>query len=222
MNVGLLIMACRDLAAGKVIARELLDAPGCRCQSVDCWPLDLASFASVTAFATRFKERNYSLNILVCNAGVMTFGYTQTSNGWETILQVNYLSTALLVMLLLPHFAEPPTNSRILMLTSETHQFIRGVEEVDCPGILEKLNDPDHCTKTIGGRYFLSKLFTLFFVRELARRRQSKPSPTIVAVNPGYCMTELDSEFKAYTVQRYVTRAADFFIARTPERAAAQ
>ncbi|KAJ6561503.1 short-chain dehydrogenase [Mycena vulgaris] len=216
MNVGRLIVACRDLAAGKLITQEVLDAPGCNCKSIDCWPLDLTSFASVSAFATRFIEGKNSVNILVCNAGVMNFGYSRTSNGWETILQVNYLSTALLVMLLLPHFAEPPAHSRIVVLTSDTHKFIRRVEEAECPGMLEKLNDPQHCTQTIGTRYFLSKLFTLLFARELARR-QPKDFPTIVAVNPGYCKTNLDSEFKAYSIPRYLTRIADCFIARTPE-----
>ncbi|KAJ6542000.1 short-chain dehydrogenase [Mycena vulgaris] len=217
MGVGHLIMACRDIAAGEVAIREILEAPGCNCESISCWPLDLASFASVKAFVTRFREENHSLNILVNNAGLMSFQYSQTSDDWETMLQVNYLSPVLLVMLLLPHFAEPPANSRILMLTSDTHYCIRHVEEAKGTNILATLNDPQHCAKTIGTRYFLSKLFSLFFARELARRRQSKSSPTIVAVNPGYCATNLDSEFKAYTIQRYLARAGDYFIGRTPE-----
>jgi hypothetical protein len=89
-------------------------------------------------------------------------------------------------------------------------------------------------TRTINQRYFLSKceqnpitlrryllslisVLSLFFAKELARRPGSEHLPTVVAVNPGYCSTDLDSEFKAYTIQRYLTQASDYFIARSPE-----
>ncbi|KAJ7123782.1 hypothetical protein C8R43DRAFT_1031634 [Mycena crocata] len=216
MNVEVLILACRDVTAGEAAVREVQDAPGRNCKAVSCWQLDLSSFDSVRSFATRFRQERRSLNILVCNAGLMSFEYSQTADGWEKILQVNYISTALLVMLLLPNFTQSPHESRIIMLTSDAHYFIRRVQEADEPQILAKLNDPEHCSKTIGQRYFLSKLFVLFFAKELARRR-SKPAPTVVAVNPGYCHTGLDSEFKAYTIKRYMTNVMDHFIARTPE-----
>ncbi|KAJ7102844.1 hypothetical protein C8R44DRAFT_945643 [Mycena epipterygia] len=178
MNVGCLILACRDGAAGEAAVRAVLNTPGCTCQSVSCWPLDLASFASVSAFATRFGEEKHSLDILVCNAGLMSFAYSQTSDGWEKI--------------------QPSADSRILIVTSESQAFIHRVEEADGPlGILETLNDPQHCTNTIGKRYFVSKLFSLFFAREFARRQGSKPSLTVVT--------------------RYITHVTDFFIARAPE-----
>jgi NAD(P)-dependent dehydrogenase (short-subunit alcohol dehydrogenase family) len=83
MNVGCLILACRDIAAGEIAVRAVLDTEGCNTESVSCWPLDLASFASVRNFAVRFATEGLSLNILVCNAGVMSFKYSETCDGWE-------------------------------------------------------------------------------------------------------------------------------------------
>jgi hypothetical protein len=95
----------------------------------------------------------------------MSFTYSQTADGLETAyvhsqfyplsliirsvcrLQVNYLSTVLFVLLLLPRFAAPASQTRIVLLTSESHAFIRQMEEADSPSIFERLNDPEHCAK---------------------------------------------------------------------------
>ncbi|KAJ7650004.1 hypothetical protein FB45DRAFT_6922 [Roridomyces roridus] len=216
MNVGRLILACRDVSAGELAVRTIRETPGCNSNSIVCWPLDLSSFESVCAFATRFREERRPLNVLVCNAGCISCSYSQTPDGWEKMLQANYLSNALLVMLLVPAFAGVAQESRIIMLTSDSHAFIRRVEEDDKVGLLRTLNNPVFCKRSIGTRYFLTQLFIILFTRELARRRVSA-APIAMAVNPGYCTTNLDSEFKAKPIQRYMTRAADHLIARTAE-----
>jgi NAD(P)-dependent dehydrogenase (short-subunit alcohol dehydrogenase family) len=83
MNVECLILACRDIATGEIAVRTVLDTEGCNAKSVSCWPLDLASFASVQSFAAKFAAEGLSLHILVCNAGVMSFKYSETCDGWE-------------------------------------------------------------------------------------------------------------------------------------------
>ena len=51
----------------------------------ECWPLDLADFKSVSAFADRFeKEGGGRLDILLENAGVVTIKFDSTKDGWES------------------------------------------------------------------------------------------------------------------------------------------
>lgn len=55
------------------------------CKTVEYWHLDLQSFASVSAFATRFeKEGGGKLDILVENAAIATRKYQKTSDGYES------------------------------------------------------------------------------------------------------------------------------------------
>ena len=46
--------------------------PGCAPGSVEFSPLDLSSLASVREFASRFNKEQKKLDILVCNAGIMS------------------------------------------------------------------------------------------------------------------------------------------------------
>ncbi|KAM3467300.1 hypothetical protein NHJ6243_000331 [Beauveria neobassiana] len=69
--------------------------------TIESWPLDLASYDSVVAFAKRVEslERvDYILNAGMC---ATTFRINE-STGHEETIQVNYLSSALLAALLLP------------------------------------------------------------------------------------------------------------------------
>jgi NAD(P)-dependent dehydrogenase (short-subunit alcohol dehydrogenase family) len=65
-------------------------------------------------------------------------------------LQVNYLSTALLSMLMLPHLLKtgtPESASRLVIVSSEAHYLadtLKGADKWD--GIIEKLNDQAYCT----------------------------------------------------------------------------
>jgi retinol dehydrogenase 12 len=54
--------------------------------------LDLGDFASVSAFAATFEKEHDRLDILVCNAGVETFDYETSKDGWETTYVSNLLS----------------------------------------------------------------------------------------------------------------------------------
>lgn len=46
--------------------------PGCAPGSVEFSPLDLSSLSSVRDFARRFNKEGRSLDVLVCNAGIMS------------------------------------------------------------------------------------------------------------------------------------------------------
>ena len=67
-------------------------------------------------------------------------------------LQVNYLSTALLSILMLPHLiksATPSNASRLVIVSSEAHFWADEFKDVTSwPSILGKLNDEGYCSPT--------------------------------------------------------------------------
>lgn len=102
-----LIMAVRNLEAGagaKVkIANELSkhDIPA------EVWHLDLASFASVRAFAKKATDELNRIDGLIENAGVFAGSRDAPKvEGWNASTTVNVLSTFLLAGLLLPKLSE--------------------------------------------------------------------------------------------------------------------
>jgi NAD(P)-dependent dehydrogenase (short-subunit alcohol dehydrogenase family) len=65
------------------------------------WQLDLASFASVKAFAERFeREGGGRLDLLLLNAAVELPVFEQTKDGWETayVKKPPYQSLRLIVI----------------------------------------------------------------------------------------------------------------------------
>ena len=52
--------------------------------AVEGWPLELSDFSSVKAFVDRFEKEGGELDVLVENAAVATYDYTQTQDGFET------------------------------------------------------------------------------------------------------------------------------------------
>lgn len=53
--------------------------------------VDLADFASVSAFADEFEKEDARVDVLLANAGMGREYYTQTKDGWETVYVVNTL-----------------------------------------------------------------------------------------------------------------------------------
>jgi NAD(P)-dependent dehydrogenase (short-subunit alcohol dehydrogenase family) len=64
--------------------------------------LELADFASAGACAARVRAMGVRLDMLICNAGINTFGELELVNGVEKIFVVNYLGHFVLVNQLLP------------------------------------------------------------------------------------------------------------------------
>ncbi len=142
-------------------------------------PLDLASFASIRAFAADFLERFDSLHVLINNAGLVLSERTETEEGYETTFGVNHLGHFLLTHLLLDRFkASAP--ARIINVSSRAHRFARGGLDFDDLQL----------TSRYGGMkaYARSKLANIYFTRELARRLQGT-GVTVNALHPGSLAT---------------------------------
>ena len=115
--------AVRSLARGEAAATELREAGG----DMAVMELDLASFASVRAFAAAFKEA-YGGSVgggfvLLNNAGIMAPpSRTLTVDGHEAQLGVNHLGHYLLTDLLMDTLVAAPA-ARIINVASTAHLF---------------------------------------------------------------------------------------------------
>ena len=109
------IMACRNLVKSQPVQQQLIEKTGNT--DITLLPLDLASFASIIHFAERLSQDSVVIQTLVNNAGVMNQYYSQTTDGFESTIGVNYIGTVLLTRMLLP-LMHP--GSRIVTTTSLT------------------------------------------------------------------------------------------------------
>ncbi|SPU52076.1 Fatty acyl-CoA reductase [Brevundimonas vesicularis] len=143
--------------------------------------LDLASLASVQAFAERHLATGRPIDILIDNAGVMALPTRQTTvDGFEMQFGTNYLSHFALVGRLLPLLIG--AKARVVQLSSVAHRsgHIR----------LDDLNYQSHYSPW--PVYQQSKLAMLMFALELQRRSDTHGwGLTSVAAHPGFARTDL-------------------------------
>ena len=143
--------------------------------------LDLASLASVRAFADRMLAAGRPIDILVDNAGVMALPKREsTADGFEMQFGTNYLSHFALTGRLLPLLTA--AGARVVQLSSMAHR-----------GGRIRLDDLNY---ERGYRpwpvYQQSKLAMLMFAVELDRRSTANGwGLTSVAAHPGFARTDL-------------------------------
>ena len=101
LGLSRLIMAVRTPARGEAVAVPLRKAfPQAR---IEVWTLDMGDYASIQAFARRCETDLERLDIAVLNAATIHIDFIKNAHtGHEEMFQINYLSTALLAILLLP------------------------------------------------------------------------------------------------------------------------
>jgi NAD(P)-dependent dehydrogenase (short-subunit alcohol dehydrogenase family) len=145
--------------------------------------LDLASLASVRAFAAAFVAKHERLDLLCNNAGVMAIPRRHTADGFEMQLGTNHLGHFALTGLVLPRLLDTP-GARIVSVSSSAHR----------PGKMH-WNDLQLERRYRKWRaYAQSKLANLLFAFELDRRlRKAGASVISVAAHPGYAATNLQA-----------------------------
>lgn len=175
------VIACRDAGKGRAALDEVATKTGSK--DLHVMTLDLASLASVRAFAAAFMSQFTRLDVLVENAGVMTSKRQVTADGLEMDFGVNHVGHFLLTDLLLP-LLKASAPSRIVVVSSGLHTS--GKFDFDDLAM----------EKRWSGAYPRSKLANLLFVRALAKRLEG----TRVVVNglhPGVISTELARDYPA-------------------------
>lgn len=110
LDAARVILAVRSTTKGEAAAASIRSSFPERSgleSVVQVWPLDLASHASVRAFAARADAELERLDVVVGNAGMYVYksGFS-LAEGDEATITVNVVSTLLLGLLLLPKLRE--------------------------------------------------------------------------------------------------------------------
>jgi len=177
-NGARVVLACRNVEKAAAARDDILaSAPRA---NVEIRALDLASLASVRAFADSLVSNHERLDVLCNNAGVMALPRRETADGFEMQLGTNHLGHFALTGLLLPLLKR--TGARVVTQSSGAHRMGR-IDFDDLHG------------RRYYGRwraYGQSKLANLLFAYELQRRLENEGVGVIsVACHPGYAATEL-------------------------------
>jgi light-dependent protochlorophyllide reductase len=185
------VIACRNPAKAAAAVQTITSrtADG----RVEAMSLDLASLASVRAFAQAYAGRNLPpLRGVVLNAGVQFVkGTTYTQDGFEATFGVNHLGHFLLANLLLPQVS---ASARIVFVSSGTHDpdqwsGMPAPQVRDAVSLAHPTEDAavaDSTQKIGQRRYTTSKLCNVLCAYELARRLEaSGQAVTVNAFDPG-------------------------------------
>ncbi|KAH8671616.1 hypothetical protein BX600DRAFT_480579 [Xylariales sp. PMI_506] len=160
-----LILAVRSLEKGEAFAEKLrIDYPAA---TIDVFYLEMSSYESIQAFCRRIDSDLPRLDFTILNAAISTLEFAKCeTTGHERTIQVNYLSTFLLAILMLPiskKLAPRDKPGRLTIVSSGTTGWVQ-VPSRDKRPFLESLDDID--AWDAGDRYSVSKaLGHLFFTR---------------------------------------------------------
>ncbi|MCF0181382.1 MAG: SDR family NAD(P)-dependent oxidoreductase [Muribaculaceae bacterium] len=183
------LLASRNLVKAQQYA-ELLRKET-KNNDIQCLQLDLNSFELVQDFVARLTALNRPVAALINNAGNLPRRASVSPNGYDHCVQVNFLSTALLSMLVAPLIVE---GGRIIMSTSITRRLVSLPYEF--PNI-------SHFTQI--GSYAQSKLaltlFSIYISTTLKTRRI-----IVNCVNPGIIKSSM------VALNKWVDKMADYLV----------
>lgn len=174
------LLGCRNAAKGQAALERLhREAPGASAEVVS---LDMASLASIRAFAEAFAARKVPLDLLINNAGVMALPKREvTEDGFERQFGTNHLGHFALTGLLMPQLLSAP-GPRVVTVASLAHRN----------GKIDFNNLQSEKKYTPWGAYGESKLANILFARELDARASAAGSKLVsIPVHPGVSVTNI-------------------------------
>ncbi|UKZ74941.1 putative secondary metabolism biosynthetic enzyme [Trichoderma virens FT-333] len=190
VGAGKVIMAVRNLEAGEAAKEDIVASTGIE-GVAEVWHLDLSSYSSVRAFATKATESLERIDAIIENAAVAGSG--TKAEGHHLTLTVNVISTFLLAMLLLPKLRLDSTKfgyyPRISIVTSGTGLDLGDYwAKIAEDPIVNMDEDGELGMKS----YPASKMMEILAVREIARLLPVARGGVIInSINPGLCETTL-------------------------------
>lgn len=199
------IMACYNPQKAEEVRQMLMRETGN--QHIEVEKIDLASLASVAAFAEKILKQESSLTLLMNNAGTLETGLHITEDGLERTVSVNYVGPYLLTRKLLPLMGR---GSRIVNMVSCTY----AIGHLDFPDFFQRGRKGGFWRIPI---YSNTKLALTLFTLHLAARLQEK-GIVVNAADPGVVSTNI------ITMDMWFDPLTDIFFRpfiRTPRKGAA-
>jgi NAD(P)-dependent dehydrogenase (short-subunit alcohol dehydrogenase family) len=189
LNAATVILAVRNRPAGEA-AKASIQASHPQSQTnIEVWDLDLASYASILAFAEKVSQLP-RLDVLLCNAGIVATTFN-LAEGHERTITVNVISTLLLGLLVLPTLRKSAekygTKPRLTTVVSEVHAWTKFPEQ-KAANTFVALDDQKKTN--MSERYQTSKLLQVLLIRELVARMKDQ-SVVVNMLNPGLSHSQL-------------------------------
>ena len=196
-----LVALCRTLEKGEQLRTEYAEKFPNGKGTIDLFECDLSSFDSVREACQQISSKYSHLDQLILNAGVWHFERHKTTDGIEEILQVNLLSPALMIQLLLPCLEESQ-EAKIIITSSGLHQGTIHFEDLEF-------------AKSFSGMkaYRQSKLGVIIMCRLLHTELKEK-GIGIYCQHPGVVQTQLGRH------AGWLSRAIFKLIGKSPEKGA--
>ncbi|WOK98560.1 dehydrogenase/reductase SDR family member on chromosome X-like isoform X2 [Canna indica] len=171
---------------------------------VEAFQVDISSIHSIMKFETAIKQwlggsnLHPSIQLLINNAGIFAKSCRVTADGFDQMIETNYLGAFCLTNALLPLLKSSPVPSRIVNVTSFTHRCVSHVDINEGIVAREKFCVLSTSEKyRFAQKYEYSKFCTLLFSYELHRQLYATDSDSIVSVvaaDPGAVATNIMRE----------------------------
>jgi NAD(P)-dependent dehydrogenase (short-subunit alcohol dehydrogenase family) len=231
------ILAVRNPATGEAAKAEIDEAAGTEGTGVvEVWPLDLASFDSVRAFAKRATAELDRIDALIANAA-LALEKREEAEGHHKVVTVNVLSTFLLAVLLLPEMSRKAkgredVTPRLVIVSSRVGFNFREawekIKENPIKGMdAEDFETPNTSVSTLSFnyipyswmmtdgsayRYPVSKLTETFATRYFAPNvvPVEKTGVIVNIICPGLCVTKLGRRMTNERAERLRTLQAQY------------
>ncbi|RDL40502.1 uncharacterized protein BP5553_00481 [Venustampulla echinocandica] len=219
-----LILAVRTPAKGEEAKRKIVQATKYDAANIIVMQLDMASYDSVRAFVRDLRVKTSTLDVALLNAGIAPPKYTANpTTGWESALQTNIISTALLAILIIPQLKHTAVKtgrpSQLTLTSSYGHKYVAAKDVQTAPGesLLKKLSAPEYFNpeKCYNAIKLMTEYVKLGLVNNYSKNAKGEVDVTINSTCPGYCTTDLGREFPWYialpikVMQMYCGRSAE-------------
>lgn len=184
LRLSRLIIAVRSVSKGEAAAKTLrAKYPQA---AIDVFQLDMSSYDSIRAFAKQVEQLE-RIDIAILNAGVRKTKFEVVpSTGHEETTQINYLSTALLCILLLPvlkHKSATGSGPGRITIIGSGLAFAAKFRNRTASPLLPSFDDAQNFD--VIDQYNTSKLLGMMFLYKLADH-VSADDVVVNVVDPGF------------------------------------
>lgn len=202
-------LAVRTVAKGERVASEIRQTlPDA---DLEVRELDLASLASIRAFAKVFNDEVGRVDVLLNNAGVMAPPRSETVDGFELQIGTNHLGHFALTGLLQESLLAAPDGGRVVNVASIA--ALSGKLDLD-----DLMGEKSYSRVAA---YNQSKLANLLFTLEHQRRAIAAGlATTVVAAHPGLASTDLVGSVKLPALLDPIAQAVTKLVAAPADQAA--
>lgn len=214
-----LIITARSLSRGEEAATSLRNAHPY--MKIDVWELDMLNYDSIQNLAAKCASLP-KLHIAILNAGMYSGAQSKINpaTGHEESFQVNYLSTTLLSILLLPVLKAKSPNEepgKLTVVGSGTGLVADFPNKDEVP-LIPSFDKPFNAFNDATARYFLTKLLVMILVAQLGDAVNAN-DVIVNTVEPGLTAgTGLHRDTTGAGAVQYAIMKR--LLARTPEEAA--